>query len=253
MYSILIQWFTWHPKGPVFAVGTEDAQVLVYHAQNTDTFLKFYGHAESVSCGQFTHDGKLLITASEDTSVRVWDLKFNKLMHTIKSVKFHKAPISAMALAKEKSIIATGSFENEIAISNYETAGVLLSLTVGKEGNSIENIAFCNEDKFVVFAGTDNRIQILDLNTLNIRTNIELGEEGISRIQPSMKNQYIVYLGSTNGYFYIFDVRGNGEFTQSDKVHKDIVMDFVITSDEKFAITASIDKTINLVKMIDIN
>ncbi len=51
----------------------------------------------------------------------------------------------------------------------------------------------------------------------------------------------------------MFDVRGNGEFTQTEKPHKDILIDFIITQDEKYAITASLDKTINLVRMIDIN
>jgi WD40 repeat protein len=158
-----------------------------------------------------------------------------------------------MALAKEKTIIATGSFENEISISNYESANVLLTLTVGKEGNSIENIAFLAQDKFVAFAGTDKNLQILDLNTQNIRLKVNLGEESISIMQPSNKYEYLLYMGTTNGYFYVYDIRGNGEYTQTERVHKDIIMDFIITPDEKFAITGSLDKTINLVKMIDIN
>ena len=126
--SYLYQWLVWHPKGPVFAVGSEDAQVIVYHAENYDTNMQFYGHSESVTCGLFTHDGKFLITGSEDRSIKVWDLKNNKLLNTIKGVKFHKAPISALALANGKSIIASGSLENEIAISNYESANVIILL-----------------------------------------------------------------------------------------------------------------------------
>ncbi len=87
--------------------------------------MQFYGHSDSVNCGLFTHDGKFLITGSQDTTIKVWDLKNNKVLHTIKGVKFHKSPITAIALANGKSIIATGSLENEIAISNYETANVI--------------------------------------------------------------------------------------------------------------------------------
>ena len=33
---------------------------------------------------------------------------------------------------------------------------------------------FCNEDKFVIFAGTENNLQILDLTTLQVRTKIDM-------------------------------------------------------------------------------
>jgi WD40 repeat protein len=88
--------------------------------------MQFFGHSESITAGCFSHDGKALITASEDTSVRVWDLKNQKSLYTIKGVKYHKAPILTMVLAKKKSIIATGSLDCEIAVANYENANVYL-------------------------------------------------------------------------------------------------------------------------------
>jgi hypothetical protein len=50
-----------------------------------------------------------------------------------------------------------------------------LTLISGTEKeHSIEAIEFCNEDKFVIFAGTENYIQVLDLTTLQIRSKINL-------------------------------------------------------------------------------
>jgi ribosome assembly protein SQT1 len=86
--------------------------------------MSFFGHTDSVSCGVFSPDGKYLITASEDTCVKVWELKSQTLLHTIKGKKFHQAPISSIAISKTKNVIATGSFENELAISNFENANV---------------------------------------------------------------------------------------------------------------------------------
>ena len=88
--------------------------------------MSFFGHTDSVSCGLFSHEGKYLITGSEDCCVKVWELKNQTLLHTIKGRKFHQAPICSIAIAKTKSIIATGSFENELAISNFENANVKL-------------------------------------------------------------------------------------------------------------------------------
>jgi len=50
----------------------------------------------------------------------------------------------------------------------------------------------------------------------------------------------------------VFDSRGNGMISQKEKVHSDVIMDFHITKDENFAITSSLDKSINLIKIVNI-
>ena len=54
------------------------------------------------------------------------------------------------------------------------------------------------------------------------------------------------------GFFYIIDTRGVGTFQLKEKYHKDAIMDFVVTENENFVITSSIDKTINLVKVVEL-
>jgi hypothetical protein len=59
-------------------------------------------------------------------------------------------------------------------------------------------------------------------------------------------------MSSSDGNFYVFDIRGNGEISQKEKVHSDVLIDFVVNKEEDYAITSSLDKTINLVKIIKI-
>lgn len=87
--------------------------------------MSFFGHTESVSCGAFSHDGKYLVTGSEDFSCKIWDLKNNSLANTIKGKKFHQSPILNLAMAKKKNIIATGSNENELGICNADNGTVI--------------------------------------------------------------------------------------------------------------------------------
>ncbi len=88
--------------------------------------MSFFGHSKSVTCGQFSFDGKYLLTGSDDISVKIWDLKNQSLIHTVKSKRFHQAAICSLAAAKKKNIMATGSMDNELGFLNYENGNVLL-------------------------------------------------------------------------------------------------------------------------------
>ncbi len=59
-------------------------------------------------------------------------------------------------------------------------------------------------------------------------------------------------MSTSEGNFYVFDSRGSGEISQRDKVHSDVIMDFVLTKNEDYAVTCSFDRNINLVKFIKI-
>jgi hypothetical protein len=69
----------------------------------------------------------------------------------------------------------------------------------------------------------------------------------------SSLNDYLVYMTLGVGFFCVFDVRGNGEFSQKEKLHADIISDFVLNKDENYAITSSLDGTINMTKIIKLN
>ncbi len=99
-------------------------------------------------------------------------------------------------------------------------------------------------------AGTDKNIQVFDLTTLTTRYKIPLIDENMTKLLVSNLSTYIVYMASSCGNFYSFDVRGNGQIAQKEKVHSDLLIDFVVTKEEQFVVTSAIDGSINLVKLI---
>lgn len=46
----------------------------------------FSGHSSSVTTGQFTPDGKRIVSGSEDTSLIVWDPKTSNLIYNISGI-----------------------------------------------------------------------------------------------------------------------------------------------------------------------
>jgi WD40 repeat protein len=63
---------SWHPKGPVLAVGGKDFMVWMFNAKTGQLLQSFAGHEDIVTHVRFSFDGTLLLSASEDKSVKVW-------------------------------------------------------------------------------------------------------------------------------------------------------------------------------------
>lgn len=73
--------------------------------------------------------------------------------------------------------------------------------------------------------------------------------ENITKLITSNIFSHILYLGSSTGMFYVFDSRGTGSFVFKSQLHCNGIMDFALTENEKFALTSSLDRTINLIEL----
>lgn len=53
----------------------------------------FTGHGGAVTCGQFSPDGRAVVTGGGegDCSLRVWDPKSGTCLHTVQGTQFHSA------------------------------------------------------------------------------------------------------------------------------------------------------------------
>ena len=250
-----ITFIEWHPKGPAFCFGSAEGAAWVYIIKGeTNENFNFYLHNGEVTAGGFIKEGKEMITVGEDQTARIYELKSRTLKHTIKSRKYHKTPIVCIGIAKIRPIFATGSSESEFGLANYDTGNILYINNLSSNGiASIETIEFVNNDNYVTFGDSGSKVYVFDLNMFQVRSVITLENENIIKMTPSKLRPYEVYASGSNGNMYIFDTRGNGSIVQKDKAHSDVIMDFIVTENEKFVITSSLDKTINLVKIVNLN
>lgn len=92
----------------------------------------------------------------------------------------------------------------------------------------------------------------MELGKLTIRSKIQLSNENITKIVPSNLHSHILYMTSSKGVFYLFDSRGTGSFPFHAQLHCTGIMDFGVTMNEKFVITSSLDRTVNMI-LIDEN
>ena len=251
-----INWIEWHPKGPAFSFGTSEGAVWVYMATNIKNNFNFYSHTSSCTCGMFLEEGKKLISGGEDAAVKIYELKEKKIEYNIKGKKFIRNPITCVDVCKSKDIAVCCSIANEFSLINYQNGNVLFyrQYQSANQENacSIENVCFCYNDQYIVFADSENHLNIFEMKTMSLRSSITVHGDNLTKIIPSKKKSYEIYCSGSNGYIYIFDTRGMGTIVLREKCHSDVIMDFVVTENENFIITSSIDKTINLIKIVEL-
>ncbi|GFO11348.1 katanin p80 wd40 repeat-containing subunit b1, partial [Plakobranchus ocellatus] len=64
------------------------------------------GHSNCVNCLRFTPDGQWLATASDDSTIKIWDLTAGK---QLTELKLHRGPVNIVEFHPSDLLLASGS------------------------------------------------------------------------------------------------------------------------------------------------
>ena len=126
------------------------------------------GHMAKFSGIAFTPDGRQLVSASEDKTIRVWDLASGK---TVRTIRGESAPgpagkVFAMALSPDGKWLAAGGMFHPSdpkagsVIRLYEFATGKLAALLKGHGNAVNAVAF-SPDGSMLISGSGDRTAIL--------------------------------------------------------------------------------------------
>src|ERR1043165_6504216 len=99
---------------------------------------EFKGHDGLVHAVAFSNDGKVLATASFDSTVKLWDFATGKESQVLKG---HTKGVNAVAFNKDGSLVATGSADNSIRLWNPKD-GKLVKELAKAHGDSVLAVTF---------------------------------------------------------------------------------------------------------------
>ncbi|KAH7649485.1 hypothetical protein FG379_001111 [Cryptosporidium bovis] len=135
-----LEYITWHPKGPCILGGGVDKTSWLWMLPEGNVISVLSGHGDSVTCGDFTNDGKLVCTGSLDGSVIIWNPKSGVSAHKISSKSFSESVIIDKELMLDDNvgvvslkchrinpIIAVGLTNGLFSLIHSETGKILNS------------------------------------------------------------------------------------------------------------------------------
>ncbi len=134
------------------------------------------GHMAIIKAIAFTPDGSQLVSASEDKTIRVWDVATGKTLRTIRGEAALGEPgkIFAMALSPDGKLLAAGGWMEKAAanpccgvIRVYDfISGKLVALLKGHT-SVVDSLAFSPDGRYLISGSDDNTAIVWEIGSLS--------------------------------------------------------------------------------------
>ena len=99
-----------------------DWTISCYRIPNLTFFKNFIGHTDQVTAVHASADGKYLLSASLDSTVRKWDLSSGKLIHTFRG---HGSPVNRAEFSPDGRFILSHEMGFKTILWDAETGDIL--------------------------------------------------------------------------------------------------------------------------------
>ena len=128
-------------------------------------FEKLGEHASAIRSIHFSHDGKLLLTAGHDNTVKLWDVTTRRLL---KSFRGHDSWVRAAIFSPDEQTVLSGGFDQRAKlwdVAGYEEVRVLQGRVFAGHTDAVLSAAFSQDDLRVVTASRDRTAKTFDIGT----------------------------------------------------------------------------------------
>lgn len=240
-----VTWMRWHPKGNVLLAGSNDTTAWLWNLPSGSTMQVFAGHASPVVCGEFTPDGKRIVTADDDGTLIFWDPRSPTPLWklTPDDGRFDLDGITSLAVNPASTVAVVGGASGGVRIVNLNKGDIVGSLSAHKEGESVEAIAFvgfAGTAEVVVTGSTDGKASVWDLNTLKVRNLLDHGEPVTCLVPLPAPKSHLVVSGSADNTLRTWDTR-TGALVKEHRGHHGPVLGAAVGREGNFVLSAGDD------------
>ncbi|KIO13849.1 hypothetical protein M404DRAFT_120746 [Pisolithus tinctorius Marx 270] len=163
------------------------------------------GHAYGVNSVAFSPDGKSIVSGSQDTTVRLWDVEGGVQIGS--PLEGHKNEVNSVAFSPDGKRIVTGSWDNTVRFWDVE-GGVQIGSPLKGHTNPIFSVAFSPDGKSIVSGSWDKTVRVWDVEGgVQIGSPLKGHTDGVNSVAFSPDGKRIVS-GSLDNTVMVWDVEG---------------------------------------------
>ena len=118
------------------------------------------GHAKKVLGVSFSPDGKMLASASDDNTVKLWDPSTGK---EIKTLSGHTDWVRGVSFSPDSKMLASAGGDNTVKLWDISTGKEIKTLS--RHANWVMDVSFSPDGKMLASASADKTVKLWDTRT----------------------------------------------------------------------------------------
>jgi len=197
------------------------------------------GHASAVGGVAVTPDGKTVVSGSNDSTLKVWDLETGQCRATFKG---HTADVNNVVVTPDGRTVVSSSEDKTLKVWDLET-GQCRATFKGHTAD-IMGLVVTPDGRTVVSGSWDTTLKVWDLETGQCRATFEGHIDGVLGVVVTPDGRTVVS-GSWDKTLKVWDLE-TGQCRATFKGHTSFVLGVAVTPDGRTVVSGSGDKTLKV-------
>lgn len=216
-----------------------EAEIALRRASQSNTAV-LRGHTDKVTSISLSSDGHLIVSASFDGTIRLWDTTTGQ---TVKNLPIKKMPLFAVSLSPDGQYIAYSYAANEdSSIYIWNLNSNCLQCALKGHESVIRSISFSHDDSSLVTASNDGTVRIWNISHGKYKK--VLRDDGKFMLSAVFSpNDSCIAAASYDNYVRIWSAI-SGKLVCKLEGHTDIVTNVSFSHDGRMLASGSEDNTI---------
>ena len=226
-----------HPIDKPYTVETEAAlrKACDYHT----AIIK--GHTDNVNSASYSPDGKRIVSASLDNTVKIWDAETGMELKTLDG---HTDRVNFASFSPDGKRIVSASYDKTVKIWDAQTGTELKTLELVGHTSFVLFASYSPDGKRIVSASDDKTIKIWDAETGTELKTLKGHTDRVNFASYSPEGKSIAS-ASDDKTVRIWDVETETE-PNTLEGHASLVLSASFSPDGKRIVSASYDKTVRI-------
>jgi WD40 repeat protein len=222
------------------------AQTCVYDPQEDKPIHVLEGHEGIVWSTAISSDSKLIVSSSDDSTIRTWDVKTGKQMESFIA---HEGAVMCVDINKGNAMIASGGGWDDKSFKLWSRdsrqKGKKKPLLTDVFLNSVRAVQFSPDGNKVVGASQCANVAIWDTKTLDVLQQYTEHSDAVYAAAWSSDSK-LVATGGMEGTIHVWDAAKGKSKMDPLRGHNGAITTLAMDSKTEILVSGSFDKTIKV-------